>query len=113
MIRVGQIGVVFTLTLKQVDANGAITVMNLASASGATDKQVLILRPDGTTLTKNASFVTDGTNGQIRATSAAGELNGAGKYRGQAYVKTTSFEGIVGDEGEFEFEVKANFTTRA
>lgn len=111
MIRMGQIGVKLTLTLKEVAADGSVSAMNVSSAVGASDKQLRILRPNGTVLVKDAAFVTDGTDGKIRVTTdSTTDLDSAGVYKVQAYIKVTGFEGIVGDEGEFEFTVRRNFT---
>ena len=53
--------------------------------STATTKQVLIRKPDGVLLTKDASFLTDGTNGYLSWT-ASDELDLSGQYYIQGYV---------------------------
>lgn len=104
-IHVGDIGTVFTLTIKD-DAGAAV---NVSSAAGAGTKKIKFLRPDGTVLEKTATFTTDGTDGKITCTSASGDLNQAGMWKMQGYVALTSWSGHVGEPGETEFEVRPIF----
>ena len=105
-VHVGNKGVKITLSLR--DENGAL---NISSAAGATDKQIRFLRPDGSKFQANASFTTDGTDGKLYVVSDITFFTVSGLYKCQAFLKlSTGFEGIIGDEREFEFEVKANFT---
>ena len=61
-IHVGDIGTVFTLTIK--DGSSVIDL------SGATTKQIILRKPDRvTSSTKTASFVTDGSDGKIKYTN--------------------------------------------
>lgn len=77
-IHVGDIGTVFTVTVKDGDS-----AVNLSSAS---TKQIIIKKPSGTKLTKNAGFVTDGTDGKISYALISGDLDETGMHKLQAYV---------------------------
>lgn len=72
------IGTIVELTLQE---NG--TAVDLSSA---TTLQIIFRKTDGTTVTKTASFSTDGTDGKIRYQSVAGDFNVAGPWRVQARV---------------------------
>ena len=76
--RRGDIGV--RLEVQFVDSVGA--AINL---SGASAKRIHIQKPDGTVLTKDASFTTDGTDGKIYYTTASGDLSTEGDYYMQGY----------------------------
>ncbi len=77
-IHVGDIGTQITLSI--TDAGTAVDL------SSATTKQIIFLKPDRTKLTKTAEFATDGTNGQLKYTTIAGDLDLAGFWQVQAYV---------------------------
>lgn len=78
-IRVGDIGTVFYGTILDQDS----VIVDLSTV---TTKQVILLRPDGTFIQKDASFVTDGTNGQLSYTTESQDLNMCGVWRIQWYV---------------------------
>lgn len=71
-VHVGDIGTVIQVTLQ--DAGTAIDI------SGASTKSILVLKPDGTEVTWTAEFVTDGSDGAIKYTTASGDLNVAGVW---------------------------------
>jgi len=77
-VRVGDIGVTFKVTIEDCG-----TVVDVSAAS---TKQILLYKPDGTVLTKTASFYTDGTDGIIKYSTISGDLNIAGFWRIEAYV---------------------------
>ena len=79
-IHVGTVGAVLTATV--LDQDG--TVVDL---SGADDVLFLIQKPDGTTLSKDAVFDSDGTDGMVLYLLAAGDINTAGAWSYQ--VKAT------------------------
>jgi hypothetical protein len=83
-IHVGDIGTQFILTI--TDAG---TIVDLSVAS---TKQAVFQKPDRTTLTKDALFVTDGKDGQLVYTSIADDLNLAGIWHVQARVVLSSGE---------------------
>ena len=78
-IRKNDVGTVFTGTIRDSDNN----IVDLVTAI---TKQIILLRPDGTNLTADASFYTDGTDGVLTYTTQSGDLNMCGKWRIQWYV---------------------------
>lgn len=77
-IHIDDIGTQFIVTIKDDDV--------AVDLSTATTKQLIFRKPDGTKLTKNASFVTDGTDGKLKYVSVSGDLNEAGYWKLQAYI---------------------------
>ena len=77
-IHVDAVGIAFRAT---VEVSGSPY-----NISAATTKQLWFKKPDGTVLTKDADFVTDGSNGQIQYISTSGFLSIPGKWRMQGYV---------------------------
>jgi hypothetical protein len=81
-IHKGDIGTIFELTI--VDT--ADVVINVSTAS---IKYIYLQKPDGTKVRKTAAFVTDGTDGKIKYTAVAGDLNQVGDWQIQGYVETS------------------------
>jgi hypothetical protein len=54
--------------------------------SGVTTKEIILRRPDTTTATRAADFVTDGTDGKIEIVSQAGDFDIVGIYSIQAHI---------------------------
>jgi hypothetical protein len=79
-IHLNDIGTVFQVTVS--DGTSAYDI------SGATTKQIIFKKPDHTLVTKDAEFVTDGTDGVIKYTTVDGDLNIPGKWALQAYLVT-------------------------
>lgn len=65
-LQAGAIGAVLTITV--VENNAPLPL------STATTKQILITQPDGTVLTKTATFFTDGDDGVLTYTTVDGDL---------------------------------------
>ena len=63
------------------DCNDAII-----DISAADTKQIILKKPSGSTLTKNASFMTDGTNGMLSYVTIDGDLDEIGTWKIQAVV---------------------------
>ena len=66
-----------------------VTVKEGGSAldiSSATTKNIIIKKPDGSKLTKAASFKTDGTDGIIKFTSLVTDFAASGDYKLQVYI---------------------------
>lgn len=83
--KVGDVGTVFTLTIQ--DAAGvAIDI------SGASTKDVVVMKSDGTKVTRTGTFTGDGTDGKLDWTSLVGDLDTAGILQMEAYVKLPSGE---------------------
>lgn len=77
------IGTIFRATVKDQD-DTAVDI------SGASSKQILFRKYDGTTLTKSASFTTSGTDGKIQWTAIAGDLDTVGDMTWQVKVVLSS-----------------------
>lgn len=55
--------------------------------SGASSKQIVLRKPDGTTkITKSATLTNDGTDGKLEYTAAASELDTEGEWKWQFLV---------------------------
>ena len=66
-------GTPFTLTI--YDYKGSVLDL-----SNSLTRQIIFIKPDNSTVTTTGSFVTDGTDGKIRYTSASGLLDTAGDW---------------------------------
>jgi hypothetical protein len=55
--------------------------------SAATVKQLIFRKPGDTIVTKDAEFVTDGSDGKIDYTTVAGDLDQDGTWEIQAYIE--------------------------
>ena len=81
-IHVGDIGTTLIVTILE---DGS--VVDISSASSL---QIIIKKPDATTLTKTGVFTTDGTDGKMQYVSIAGDFDQSGNYRIQGKVNLTS-----------------------
>jgi hypothetical protein len=75
-IHKGDIGTVITATI--VDESG--TAVNLA---GATSKKIIFQKPDGSRAEKDLAFATDGTDGKVKYTLLAGDVDQSGGWQRQ------------------------------
>lgn len=78
-IRYEDVGVDIIVTVKDQDD----TVVDLSSS---TTKEIVFNKSDNTVATKSASFVTDGTDGQIKYQTESGFINSIGIWEAQAHV---------------------------
>lgn len=79
---------------------------SVVDISGATaTKQIKLYKPSGTTVTKDADFTTDGTDGKMEYVTVADDLDEVGVWRIQGYL---SFDGWTGHTDISEFEVFEN-----
>ena len=78
-IHVGDQGVQLTVTIKD-----GTTVVDISST---TAKYLLLKKPDGTTLQKNTTFVTDGVDGQMQYTSVSGDFSSCGTWKMQGNIE--------------------------
>lgn len=78
-IHVGDVGTQFLFTIHEGD-----TVIDVSSA---TVRNLTFKKPDGTTLTKAATFVLTGADGRIQYFSIAGDLDIEGLWSVQAYLE--------------------------
>jgi len=81
-IHVDDVGTVFRITL--MDGSSPVDI------SGATTKEIVFERPDKTSVSKTASFYSDGTDGILEYTIQTDDLDVAGSWRLQAKVTLTS-----------------------
>lgn len=84
-IRVGDIGTILEVTLMDDAA--------VVDISSATTTQFKLKKPGGTTVTKTAVFTTDGTDGKLRYTTLANDLDEAGSWDIQTYLVMTGWTG--------------------
>lgn len=100
-VHLNDIGTIFELTiLDQDDA-----VVNVSSAVGAGTKVIRFEKPDGSVVSQEAVFSTNGTDGKIRYVSLSGDIDQVGTWSMQGFVNITA--------GEFstecpEFPVRPN-----
>lgn len=73
--------------------------------STATVKSIIVKKPNGTTTTYTAIFLTDGTDGKIYYDTVAGDLDSAGTYKTQGQI---SIDGGVYRSSVSAFVVKCN-----
>lgn len=81
-VHVSDIGTVFEVTIK--DDTVAVDV------STASTKNLLFRKPDGTILTKAASFKTTGADGIIQYVTISGDLSMPGLWNLQAHIVMSS-----------------------
>ena len=84
-VHVGDTGTVLTKTVK----NSAGAVVDV---SASTTIELVVRHPDGTETTITGSFVTNGTNGQIRFTTVAGTWSKPGEWFEQVRLVTATEE---------------------
>lgn len=89
-IHLGDIGTKFRCTIY----NGS----SIVDVSSASVKQIVFQKPDGTDLTVNASFETDGTDGVIYYLTVSGDLSQIGLWSLQGYIEIAT--------GKFHSDIK-------
>jgi|TARA_B100002052_G_scaffold465_1_gene448 hypothetical protein len=77
-IHVGDVGTTLIVTILD---NGSVV-----DISSATSLQILIRKPDATTLTKAGILTTDGSDGKMQHVSVTGDFDQPGNYRIQGKV---------------------------
>lgn len=93
-IHQGDIGTAFTVTI--MDDTAIVPIQ-----SATVTKQIKFKKPSETVVTKDAVFVTDGTDGKMRwTTTTVDDLDEAGKWYLQGYLVITGFTGHS-DIGDF------------
>lgn len=83
-LHVGKYGIVVTLTLNDIDTSTA------ADISGYTTRTVKLKPPSGVVKEKTASFVTDGSDGEIKFTIESGDIDAAGRWRLQVVLSNAN-----------------------
>lgn len=99
LVQVDNIGTVFRFKFRK--SNG-----QTRNISDATTKQVYLLKPDGTCLTKTAIFTTDGTDGYIEYASIANDLDADGAWKAQGRAADGSTYDLK--TKVYEFKVSGN-----
>lgn len=79
------IGTVFTVTVKD-----GTTAINISGATTTSSKLIIFQKPSGDKLEKDGTFVTDGSDGQMKYTTIAGDLDEIGDWDIQAKVVLSS-----------------------
>jgi len=92
-IHVDDVGTLFIITIYDGD--------DVVDISAATTKQIKFRKSDGTTLTKTATFLTDGSDGKLDYTTVAEDLDVSGSWEIQAFVETPTGN-WHSDKGYFE-----------
>jgi hypothetical protein len=78
-IHLGDIGTIFDVTV--MDGTTAVNI------STATVKQFILKKPDGSSVTKTASFKVLGADGVLTYTTLANDLDQAGTWSLQVYIE--------------------------
>lgn len=84
-IHLGDTGTQFRVTVQDCDE----TVIDI---SDATTTEIIFKKPTGDTVTKLASFYTDGTDGIIKYTAVSGDIDTVGSWKIQSHIITPSGE---------------------
>lgn len=95
-IRVGDIGTGLEIEVLQ-NCNDPLPLQT------ASVKQITVQRPDKTTFTRDALFLTDGSDGVIYIATEAGDITIEGTYYLQAYLEIPTWQG-KSDIGQFEVD---------
>ncbi len=101
-VRLNDIGVVFTVTIVECDAEGELVVKDISLASV---KELIFQKPDDaqTAVVQTAVFTTDGTDGKIQYTAAVDDLDEVGRWflEGRVTLPTGVF---TSSRGHFDVE---------
>src|SRR5262245_42640865 len=92
------IGVAIICTIKE---DGVAVDVSTVST-----KQIIFRKPDGSTVTKTATFTSGGTDGKIQYTTVSGFLDMVGVWECQGYVVFAA--GFDGRSDVQQFKVDAN-----
>jgi hypothetical protein len=77
-IHVNDIGTVFKILIKDGE--------DVQDISTASTKNIIFLKPDGTSVTKSGTFTTDGTDGYIQYTTVLDDIDLVGIWKIQAHI---------------------------
>jgi len=93
-IRIGDIGTVFEITVKD-DSD----VVDVSSAIAAGTKEIIFVDPDGAEVAHSASFTNDGTDGKIRYIRQSGDIYRPGNWeiRGKVIITAGTFNTTHGN----------------
>lgn len=96
-IRVNDVGTLIKLQVSEDDV-----VLDISAATGL---QFIFEKPDRTTVTKSALFLTDGTDGMLYYETIAGDIDLPGWWRVQA---AFTLGGWIGKSSVEQFYVEKN-----
>jgi len=102
-IQVGDIGTVLKFTIRDYGED----LTPIVDISTATTKQIILQKPDGSTVLKTATFETDGTDGVLTYTIASDDIDESGQWKAQAIVVLSTGRWSTNID---EFFVKPNLT---
>lgn len=88
----GDIGAVFEVSL--ITESG--TAVDVSTATGGSDKLLVLRSPSGVVKSLAASFVSSGTDGKIRYTTTSTDLDEVGGWERQWQVQLRSGGSVVG-----------------
>ena len=94
---VGDVGVIVKVVIRNSSDNQPRNI------SQATVKKVNIKKPGGSSFVRDMEFVTDGSDGQLKYTSTAGDLSAMGVYICQISLVMSDWSGST---TIFSFSVK-------
>jgi len=77
-IHLNDIGTTFLITVQDASITTDI--------SSAVTKQIIFRKPDGSILTVDGSFTTDGIDGKVQYSTVSGDLNQTGLWKLQVYL---------------------------
>lgn len=97
-IHVDDVGTRFLATIKDENC----TVIDISTA---TVKNIIFQKPDGTKVTKTASFLTDGSDGKIYYDSIADDIDQRGMWQLQGYIEMS---GATWYSNTYSFKVSRN-----
>jgi hypothetical protein len=78
-VRLNDVGTIFRVRILEDTTPVILTA--------CTDKHIILTKPDGTQVTKEADFFTDGSDGYIQYTSITGDINQTGLWNIQGFVE--------------------------
>ena len=94
IIHVGDDGTVFELTILD-------TKKKPINVSTASLRVIHFMKPDRTRVTKTATLTTNGVDGKIQYKSVAGDIDMAGEWIMQGFVKFSDGNGFFSEKPEF------------
>jgi hypothetical protein len=86
-LHVGDIGTIIRATLQDTNANCVASALNVSSATTIT---FTFKKPDGSKITRNGGFTTDGSDGKVQYTTVEDDLDQDGEWRVQLYLVLSS-----------------------
>lgn len=85
-IHVGDVGTTIRITIQDIDSIGASSILDVSNAT----VNIILEKPDGTSINRAASYITDGTDGLVQYITQAGDIDLQGTWSIQVQVNTLS-----------------------